>query len=143
MADFKNYDPGQIVISFGSVRLTGFMDGTFVVAERTEDAFETHVGAGGDVTRVRNRDTSGTVTVTLKAESPANALLSAIARLDEKFGTGVNPIRVENLNGTHIAEAANAWIQKRPNAEWADTASGREWVFGCADLAMINGSNTV
>ena len=56
MADFKNYDPGKIVVVFRGILISGYAEGTFVNAERNEDSFEVSVGAGGDVTRVRKRN---------------------------------------------------------------------------------------
>lgn len=143
MADFKNYDPGLVAVSFRGIILQGFMDGTFVSAERAEDAFELAVGAAGDVTRVRNRNRSGTVTITLKAEAPSNELLSAVALEDELFGTGTGEIQVVNLNGTTLLLAESAWIRKIPTTEFADEASGREWAFDCAELRMFVGSALV
>lgn len=143
MADFKNYDPGRVVVSFRGIQLLGYMDGTFISADRSEDGFEMAVGAGGDVTRVRNRNRSGTVTVTLKAESPTNDSLSAIAAEDELFGTGYGALQVLDLNGTTILDAPIAWIQKVATVEYADTASGREWIFACSEINMFVGGAVV
>lgn len=140
---FKNYDPGQVVASFKGIQLLGFMDGTFISAERAEDAFEMAVGAQGDVTRVRNRNRTGTVTVTLQAASPANDLLSAQAALDELAGVGYGPLLVKDLNGTTVLEAPIAWLKKVPTVEFGDEASGREWMFDCSELIMAVGGAIV
>lgn len=139
MASFKNFDPSQISIVFGPVIFTGFMDGTFVTVERDEDTFSKHAGADGDVTRVRMRNKMGKITVTLKAEAPANDLLSAIMKTDELTGGGVQPFMIKNQNGTTLCEAPECWITKPPNVEYGDEASGREWVFDCANLEMFVG----
>lgn len=133
---FRNYDPGRVVMTFSGILLQGFMDGTFISAERAEDAFSTSVGASGDVTRVRSRDRTGTVTATLQAASPTNDLLTAVAWQDELFGLGYGPLMVKDLNGTMLISATVAWIKKFPTAEFADEASGREWAFDCAELVM-------
>lgn len=139
----RNYDPQRIVVSFRGNDLLGMMDGTFLTAERNEDAFTTAVGATGDVTRVRNRNRTGTVTVTIKAESPTNDLLSSIAQLDELFGTGTGVLQVIDLNGTTLVLAESAWIRKLSNAEYAVDASGREWVFECSELDMFIGGAVI
>lgn len=143
MPSYKNYDPALVVCTFKGIRLTGYADGTFISAEREEDAFSKSVGAGGDVTRVRNRNRSGSVTVTLQASSPTNDLLSAIANEDEILGTGVGTLLVKNINGTTILEAENAWIRKMPTVEAAKDASSREWAFDCAELVMVIGGALV
>lgn len=140
---FRNYDPGRVAVSWKGIQLVGYMDGTFVSGERSEDAFELAVGAGGDVTRTRKRNRTGTVTVTLQAASPSNDLLSAQALIDEKFGTAYGPLIVEDLNGATVMIASVAWIQKMPTVEFADQASGREWVFACADLDITAGGAIV
>lgn len=137
---FSNYDPQRVVGSFNGILFLGYMDGTFITADRAEDGFSTQIGATGDVTRVRNRNKSGTVTLTLQAQSPTNQLLSAIAAQDELFGTGTGALMVKDLNGTTLLLAQIAWIQKIPATEFSDDASGREWVFACAELEMNVGS---
>lgn len=143
MADFKQYDPGQVVVNFAGVDLVGFMDGTFVEAMRSSDAFKKKVGAGGDVTRTRNRDKSGEVKVTLMGASPSNDQLSALAALDELFGTGTGPLLVKDLLGATVIEAEVAWIRKVPDVSFADDESGREWMFDCAEIYMVVGGSTV
>lgn len=140
----SNYDPGRVVFSFGSILITGgYMDGTFIACERAEDAFSMSVGAAGDVTRVRSRNRTGSVTLTLQAASSLNDSLTAIAVADELFGTGSYPLQVKDLNGNTVVEAPAAWIRKRPATEFADEASGREWVFDCDNLNIVAGGATV
>jgi hypothetical protein len=143
MALFHNYDPQRVVGSFRGIPFLAYMDGTFLSVARTEDAFTPQVGATGDVTRVRSRDRSGTVTLTLQAASPSNTLLSAVAVEDELFGTGFGPLMIKDLNGDTLVQAEVAWIQKLPDTEFSDEASGREWVFACAELFMHVGSGTI
>ena len=143
MALFNNYDPGRVVASFNGIPFLGFMDGTFISAERTEDGFTMQVGAGGDVTRVRSRDTTGSVTLTLQAASPTNDLLSSIALTDELFGTGTGALMVKDLNGNTLLEAPIAWVRKLPTTEFADEASSREWVFDCANLIKFVGGGVI
>lgn len=140
---FKNYDPGRVVGSWKGIPFIGFMDSTFLTAERNEDAFSMSVGAQGDVTRVRSRNVTGMVTLTLQAASPTNDLLSAQAQLDELTGFGYGPLQIEDLNGTTLLIASVAWIKKAPSVEFSTDASGREWVFECADLYMSVGGAIV
>lgn len=141
---FANYDPLRVVLSFRDIQINGgFMDGTFINAERTEDAYSMSVGAAGDVTRVRSRNRTGTVTLTLQAAASANDLLSAVAAEDELFGTGSGPLLVKDLNGTTLLDAPVAWIKKMPATEFSQEASGREWAFDCAEFGMFVGGSEV
>lgn len=136
MASFANYDPSKVFVSFMGKQFVGFADGTFVTAERAEDAFSTAVGASGDVTRVRSRNRMGTVTVTLQAASPTNDDLTSLALTDEEDGTSYGPLQIKDLNGDTLINAASAWIKKFPSVEFAVESSNREWVFECAELVM-------
>lgn len=143
MADFKNYDPAKVVVSFRGALLVGFMDGTFVTAERTEDAYAMAVGASGDVARVRNRNRTGSITVTLMQTSPSNDALSAIAAADELSGLGYGQAIIKDLNGTTLVRAVNAWIRKLPAAEHSSDLVGRQWVLDCAELEMYLGGSVL
>lgn len=140
---FKNYDPGRVVMSFRGIPVRGVMDGTFISVARAEDSFEMAVGAQGDVTRVRNRNRAGRVTLTLQQASPSNDLLSAVAVQDELFGLGFGPLMIKDLNGTTLVMAGVAWIVRPSDIEFADAATGREWMFDCAELVMSVGGSVI
>lgn len=135
----RTYDPKLVLVSFGAVQITGFADGTFVTVERDEDAFTKLVGAGGDVVRSRNRNRSGSVTVTLIHGAPENDLLAAIAIEDELTSTGVRALMVKEANGTTLCSGQSAWIRKHATAEYAKEAGSREWVFEVESLDMFVG----
>jgi hypothetical protein len=135
------YDPGKIVVSFAGRLITGFADGTFVNAERTEDAFALTIGARGEGARTRSRNQSGTVTLTLMQSSLSNDVLSAIASADALAGSGVGEMFIKDLNGTTLIAAGNAWIKKLPSVEMGKDLSNREWVFECEALAINVGGN--
>jgi hypothetical protein len=86
------------------------------------------------VTRVRSRDKSGTITVTLKAEAQSNNDLDFAHRIDEKFGTGWGELTIKNLNGTALHRGSYAWVSKPAESEYSDDAGSREWVFHVAEL---------
>lgn len=139
MAEFKNYDPFQITASFKGLYISGFAEGTFVKAERNVDTYSTMVGSLGDVVRVRSRNRTGLITLTLQGASIYNDYLSAIANADELGVTvdaGVGPFLIKDLNGTTLLHAADAWIRKIASYEAAMEHTNREWVFECAEIFM-------
>lgn len=139
----SNYDPGRIVATFKGIPVLGFMDGTFIEAQRNEDAFSVAVGAQGDVARVRNRNVTGTVKMTLQAVSPTNDRLSAQHAADVVSGVGEGALLVKDLNGTTLLHAESAWIKKLPDVAYSADLPGREWTFECADLEMVVGGAAV
>lgn len=140
---FAEFDPGRVVFSYNGLRIVGYMDGTVIVAERDEDAFSASSGAGGDVVRVRSRNKMGTVTLTLQQTSPSNLELSDLFNDDEdpETATGFGEIQIDDLDGDTLLHAENAWIKKPSNVEFGTDLSGREWVFGCAELNFTVGGN--
>ena len=143
MSTFGNYDPGRITVVFNAVLVQGYADGAFVKAERNNDTYSVSVGAGGDVTRVRSRDKTGQVTLTLQAESPTNDLLSALFEADEEFGISYGSLLIKDLNGTTLCVAEHAWIMKPAPIEYSNDAGTREWVIECADLKIFAGGTAV
>jgi hypothetical protein len=143
MSDFNQYNPARVLANFAGYPMLGFMDGTFIKAERNDDAFEAKAGVLGDVTRVRKNSKVGTVTFTLMQNSPTNDVLSGLATLDELFGTGTGALLITDTNGNTLISATNAWIKKLPSVEYSDTASGREWAIDCAELVMTVGGSVL
>ncbi len=139
MTTFRNYDPSQVTFTFKGLNVTGYQDGTFIDAERSEDGFTKHVGSLGDVTRVRSMDRSGKVTLTLMAQSPINDLLYAIADADEGTGLNYGPLAIKDLNGTMRCHAHQAWIKKLPKVERAKESGAVVWEFECASLDLKPG----
>src|SRR3990172_6159999 len=111
----KKYDPKNVVVIVGAIIInSGFAPDTFVEVERDEDAFTKSVGADGEVTRTRNRNKTGQIRITLQQSSETNALLSALALIDESTGDGVVPCAVKDLGGLTLHAAELGWVKKVP-----------------------------
>lgn len=139
---FKNYDPGRIIVVFNGVQLTGFAD-DLVEITRNTDAFSDEAGPQGDTVRIRSRDRRGNVNVTLQQASPSNDILSTFASTDESAGTAYGPVMVKDLNGTTLAEGANAWIVKIPDSKFAAAHGTRVWSIRVAELKLLVGGSLV
>lgn len=139
----SNYDPGLVVVTFGSLILSGYADGAMIAAQRDEDAYSKVVGSQGDTVRVRNRNRNGMVTVNLQQSSPINTALSAIAALDEVSNLGVKPLQIKDLNGTTLVAAPAAWIRKVADVALSQSAENREWIFDCYNMGVLVGGSIV
>jgi hypothetical protein len=126
-------------MNFGGSPIIGVAEGTFITVERSEDSFSTTTGSDGETLRVRNRNVSGTITFTLMQSSPSNDILSTAWQLDEKYGRGVAPFGMAELNGTTMAAGPNTWVQKPPTIERGKEASSCEWVLATDRLEMFVG----
>lgn len=139
--DFGNYSPDQYLMIFGGQDIQGFADATFMKAVRNEKSFKTKVGAAGSVTRIRSRNFTGMVTITLQAISDSNDILQALLDIDEATGTGVRPLMIKDLNGNTVCTAEKAWVTKVPDLERSDDGPNTEWEFECAKLVLKHGGS--
>jgi hypothetical protein len=126
----RSYDPTEVTVSFNGVTIDGFGPDTFVKASRNEDGWSLQVGNSGSGARSRNPNRSGTVEFTLLSSSPANALLQAIAIVDELSGAGVGECVVKDRN-TLLSKvtAQNAWVKKIPDLERAKENGNITWMI--------------
>lgn len=134
------YSPEDVSVSIGAAIISGFTEGTFINIARNEDQYTMVVGADGKVTRSKNANRSGTMTLTLKASSASNDVLSAIASLDELAGTGVKAVIVKDNSGRSVY-AGKGWIRKTPAGEFAKEVGDREWMLDIASLTPFAGGN--
>lgn len=139
----KTYDPAAVTVSYKGINITGYQDGTFIKAERSEDMFTKHAGSGGEVVRVQNRNKTGKVTVTLMMSSPTNDLLVAMALQDELTGRNFGAILIKDLHGNAKVESHEAWIMKMPDFDRAKESGSTVWVFECSDLDIRPGGNVI
>ncbi len=78
----KTYDPQLMSMVVGGLPIVGIADGTFIKAERNEDAFKQYIGTDGEAVRARQLNISGKITFTLKQTSPSNDNLSGLLDTD-------------------------------------------------------------
>lgn len=135
----RKYNPKQIILTAGPYAITGFSDGSYVRVEFDEDHFNKRTGTDGEVTRTQNNNYTGKVTFILDQASPANDLLSGLAALDRVSGDGIVPVTVRDINGTTIAFAQEAWVQKIADVDFANESQDREWVMDCGQMDVFVG----
>lgn len=130
----KTYDPKLVILTVGGVPISGFADGTFISAMRSNDSFTKVSGADGIVTRAKSNDKSGEITITLQQSSPSNDVLNGFAQLDERANAGIVPVTIKELNGTTLLFGAEAWVRKPADTEYGKEVSNREWTIDVAEL---------
>ena len=105
------YDPEKVKVNINGVPILGFAEGTFVEVETNggDDKWSHYVGADGDVTTEKNVDPTGTLTVTLKHDSPSAITLENLA----KQGARVSGL-VKDLNldpGVKGAKGTGGYVE--------------------------------
>lgn len=136
------YDPASVIVTWGSLTLSGFAPDTFANVERAEDAVVTTVGADGFGCHVINRNRSGTVTVTLMQSSLTNSALSRLANLDEQTGDVSYPLVVKDIRSDATLCVAHASkIKKMPASSFGKELGTREWAFTSTRIDISVGGN--
>lgn len=143
MQRLAQYDPKMVFITLGAIALDGFADGTFVKVTSDEDAFSLKTGADGESTRVRTNNNAATIEITLMQSSIANDLLSALHNIDRNIpgGGGVQPFMLKDALGRTLHVAEQAWVQKRPDAEYGLEAATRTWLLRTNNLIPFDGGS--
>ncbi len=142
MADpIRTYSAADLLIIFGEDRITGFGPDDFCEVTRNEPTWVMQIGADGVATRAKSSNKSGSIKMTIAQASPANDILSAIAKIDELTGDGIKPLLVKDNLGTSLHSAQTAFLEKPADATYGREAGTREWVFMTGDLNHKPGSN--
>ena len=128
MATMHTYNAAKVTVVFSGYPISGFADGTFVNITTINDVITTQVGADGEVARAINTDRRCTVTITLQQTSQSNDFLSTFFNVDIlTCGGRTGPILIQDLCGTTLFMASEAWIVKPPDMEYGKEVLTRAW----------------
>lgn len=139
----RTYDPKLIIVTFGTIPVTAFAEGTFVTITRNGAIFEKSRGADGTVDRINKNAGDFSVELTIKQTSLTNDLFSAVAIADQISNTGKAPLTVKDLNGATLFFAAQAWVATDPNDEYSDSLGSRTWMLDTGIAEKFTGGNVL
>lgn len=127
----STYDPKDVAVIVDGTYLTGFSE-DMVEIEKSENNFETKVGAQGDVVRTKVNNPLGTITVTLLPSSPQVAFMDRLANSGKLV-----PVTVI-YSGTpkETTTATEAFVQKPATRTYGNEAEDREYEIQCLDIDM-------
>lgn len=131
MSKSATFDPKDVAVIVDGTYLTGFSE-DMVEIEKSENNFETKVGAQGDVVRTKVNNPLGTIKVTLLPSSPQ------VAFMDKLANTGrLVPVTVIYA-GTpkETTTVTEAYVNKPATRTYGNEAADREYEIQCLDLDM-------
>ena len=137
----KTYNPKKVAVVVGGFIMSGFADGEFVTVTFDEDQFDLKVGTDGEGTRTKMNNFAAVVKINLMQSSDSNAILQGFWTQDRLTDGGVFPVLIKDNSGKSIYAAAQAWIQKQPEAKFAKSAETREWTIRTDNLVAFEGGN--
>lgn len=130
---FKRYDPKECVCTINdSIALTGF--GTSMITGAKDNPLVSIVeGAQGDSVANVSASRVGTITITLQATSPSNAILTSLAKSREEFKLWVANKRIgERMGGNY------AIVENFPSVDYGETVGDRVYTVKVADFDVEN-----
>lgn len=113
--------------------VTGFSKGSEIKCSKNSDKYKGHTGMKGDTTFAATNDDSGKIELSLKTDSPSNALFDRICKDDETFD-----IEVVDGNDTTKGEANGKDCVINKQADWSrsNEIKDRKWVILVPNLEM-------
>lgn len=133
------YSPSEINLSIGDYRITGFEK---ISVSRNSPAFQIIKGIRGKNSRLRNRDTSCTVSVDIIQTSLANDVLSQLLDQDLKTNSvRVNLDLTDGLGSSKIV-SRECFIESYPDLVYIDNISYLRWNLVClsTDTFRVGGN---
>jgi len=119
------YDSSKFSLSWGGVSAKGFQDGDGIAIDFPNDEVSSYVGVRGEGANVMSPDKRCTVTVTLQATSPTNAIWSAAREL----GAELPLIMRDRSSASAVFFAQKAMVTKTPPGARGRDMPVVEWVF--------------
>lgn len=121
----KDFDIKELAVVIGGVLAHGYAAGGDAVSITFNRELATLVtGADGEGARSKMNDDSAEIRIRLLQSSTFNETLSAYARTRQSF-----TLAIKDNNGTTIAVSETAWIKARPDINYGEEVSEREWVL--------------
>ena len=131
------YDPKSVILIVGGYQITGFTEGTGISVNREANLIDKKVGINGKFSLSKNRNDTGTMTVSLQATSEDNAVIEAwvFAAKQEGF-PAILPILLNDPSGALIASTIG-WVEVQADFSVEEGVSDREWTFGLGDVSTF------
>ena len=128
----KTYDPKLVVLTFGTLIITGFSEGTFIgLAFNDEEEYKGRSGGDGEFSWTKNADRSARLTILLKTTSSVRERLDQFAKL----GT-ILPCMLKNSSDQkHIAGGVEARLVNRPAINYDMEEQDVEYIIEVANCS--------
>lgn len=143
------YAPKEIVMSSYGFDITGFSESEMIDVSWDNENYTTEVGCNGEAFMSRSGSLSGTVTIHLLSNSPANGILEGVYLANEIVYNLVpqeadtlrslltGGLSIHNHNNGNIVLAPHAYLSKIPELKFGKDTGTRTWVYNCPKLVLV------
>jgi len=133
MNEVRTYDPTQVSLIVGGSIIKSW---NRIAVAKEEDDWTFAAGTTGEVTRTRNANRLGTITVVLPQTSQDNGILSAFA-----VSGGLLSCIVKDASGRSLHVMPEGTVVKPADSEYAKESGEREWAIKGSIVEMTVGGN--
>ncbi|MNQ35952.1 hypothetical protein D3C85_494590 [compost metagenome] len=126
--EVNTYSPKDVSLAFSGYVLTGW---NTITVSRNTNAYTTVRGIRGKNTRVRNVDTSATISFSCLQTSDSNDIMSSIHAIDIATGSARIELTLKDASGTSLFSSKEAYIQGYPESTFSGDFSYRVWTINC------------
>ena len=131
----NTYSPKDVILSIGGYQLTGWQS---INITRSAKSFQVIRGIRGKNTRVSNKDTSATITISLLQTSQSNDVLSTILIADEENSTARIALTLKDKSGSSVFSSNDAFITGFPVTPFSGQFEYRNWEIFCGSTTTYN-----
>jgi len=117
--------------------LGGYSEDGIVSVDRNVEAYTLYTGADDSNTRVKNSNSSGTITINLQQSSASNDILHGLF-----LEGGIFTITVKDASGRSNYFSDEAYVGDVPGGAFSNSLNTRDWVIHAPKMSEIIGGNS-
>lgn len=138
----RTYAPEEVSLNIALLfPAEAFSEESIINISKEEDYFRTNVGAAGGVERFHVSNPVYSIEIVLSQTSPTNAILTALATVDDLSRLATFPVFAKDSSGSSLFLATTCWVDKPPEADYSNRLKDRRWVLKSSDLVFNLGGN--
>ena len=142
-APTRIYSLQNCIITFAGAAFSEFAEGDALTLTPDGPVFEKVRGADGVASRYTTGITGASGSLRLMQTAAFNDFMSGVLQADiaAPGGAGVGTFHLQDLNGTTVVSAAQAWITSWPDFTIAQAPVAREWPITLEGINWYVGGN--
>ena len=129
--DVFTYRPSEVVLSICGYVVEGW---TSLVVSRNSPIYKQIRGIRGKNTRVKLRDSSGVIRVSLTQTCTANNVFSELLQLDAQTGASRLEVVLKDSAGSSLFSSSTAYIDAFPETTYSASQAERSWTILCDSM---------
>ena len=140
MAELATYSPDEVKLQVEKYLCAGWER---ITIKRSSPMYKHIKGIRNKHTRVRDPDTSATITITVIQTSQTNEVFSEILRQDYFEQTGRFNLLLKDLSGNSLFSSSEAYLTGFPSITYEDDITFNEWEIFCQTTNNYDIGNNV